>query len=57
MYPLLQFLLEYMKVMCSDMLSEEEITSQLENLDRVLQKFTADPGQYNNEDALSVFTE
>lgn len=36
--------------MCSDMPSEEEITSQLENLGRVLQKCTADPVQYDNED-------
>lgn len=43
--------------MCSDMLSEEEITSQLKNLDRALQKFTADPGQYDNEDEIFVFTE
>lgn len=43
--------------MCYDMLSEKEITSQLENLDRVLQKFAADPVQHDNEDETFVFTE
>lgn len=37
--------------------SEEEITSQLENLNRVLQKFAADPVQHDNEDEPFVFTE
>lgn len=43
--------------MCYDMPSEKDITSQLENLDRVLQKFAADPVQHDNEDETFVFTE
>lgn len=43
--------------MCSDVPSEEEITSQLEKRDRMLQKLAADPVQHNNEDEPLVFTE